>query len=137
MAHNRQGVIVLFKFQSDSINTRFRHSPFRNRTALNSNLILLIPSAKITFFVKSYPLNSNLILLIQMPPLPLSVRLSALNSNLILLIRYSVYAFRLQVIVFKFQSDSINTMIELTGQVIVYTLNSNLILLIQQEATKQ
>ena len=44
-----------------------------------------------------------------MPPLPLSVRLSALNSNLILLIRYSVYAFRLQVIVFKFQSDSINT----------------------------
>ena len=82
-------------------------------------------------------LNSNLILLIHFLTILTTLTCFSLNSNLILLIPTLAHNRQGVIVLFKFQSDSINTMIELTGQVIVYTLNSNLILLIQQEATKQ
>ena len=56
---------VIFKFQSDSINTmKARKSPQKS-FPLNSNLILLILSQELTVNLSDDTLNSNLILLIQ------------------------------------------------------------------------
>ena len=55
---------LLFKFQSDSINTRMISICLMNLSALNSNLILLIPSSPQGSLTKQQTLNSNLILLI-------------------------------------------------------------------------
>ena len=80
--------LMNFKFQSDSINT----SP-----------VTLVAT------IFAYALNSNLILLIHIFTDGVQIILNPLNSNLILLIhRPSLLACGYDVI-FKFQSDSINT----------------------------
>ena len=78
-----------FKFQSDSINTLTPLCKVLPQNALNSNLILLILAREIKERDVHFPLNSNLILLIRMNRFMKDVWASS----------------------FKFQSDSINTMI--------------------------
>ena len=81
-------ILSVFKFQSDSINTarsKWQHVRWR---ALNSNLILLIR--------QSHRQNGCLLL--------------SLNSNLILLILHFRQLFCIFLQIFKFQSDSINTL---------------------------
>ena len=122
---------IHFKFQSDSINTEDVDDSNAAVYALNSTLILLIPlmpfaSPSIKSFKfqsdsintifsglhsPSYqlPLNSNLILLILHIVNMLNIIDITLNSNLILLILTSALIFVFVTILFKFQSDSINT----------------------------
>ena len=78
-----------FKFQSDSINTG------------NDQL-------KWSAFLT---LNSNLILLILMTAVIRALHILSLNSNLILLIRNSGMRMTSYIWTFKFQSDSINTLL--------------------------
>ena len=79
--------VLYFKFQSDSINTIQSCMVMVMITTLNSNLILLIL------------LNSNYIKYAEF----------TLNSNLILLILTAAFEHYGFDVVFKFQSDSINT----------------------------
>ena len=100
---------VSFKFQSDSINTVSAALICSTTLSLNSNLILLIPAG-----IKRITISQ-----------------STLNSNLILLILIPFTQHITQMLNFKFQSDSINTILQLiTGLTCLLTLNSNLILLI-------
>ena len=88
-----------FKFQSDSINTCTAFNTIStHNTPLNSNLILLIHSDKIDVDKLVYTLNSNLILLI-----PSSWSGSGSGG-----------------VVFKFQSDSINTLTLYDAKTILY-----------------
>ena len=100
--------LAFFKFQSDSINTIAQVSLQSCFDPLNSNLILLIRD---WFFGNVFPW------------------LLPLNSNLILLIRLSIYS-GCTCVIFKFQSDSINTAKIVATKVTGLPLNSNLILLI-------
>ena len=56
---------LVFKFQSDSINTLTICLEYEDGKSLNSNLILLIRGSDALMALISPPLNSNLILLIQ------------------------------------------------------------------------
>ena len=77
-------------------------------------------------------LNSNLILLIRFRwVLQVDTLYSSLNYNLILLIRKGTIKLPGDEIVFKFQSDSINTERTWVNFSAYLTLNSNLILLIR------
>ena len=78
--------IFFFKFQSDSINTNRAVHKYSSHSALNSNLILLIPMESLLEPKGYRPLNSNLILLIPEKAKREKRTESALNSNLILLI---------------------------------------------------
>ena len=101
---------MVFKFQSDSINTPLKRPGNNSYPALNSDLILLIPVLPVTLRRSVLPLNSNLILLIP-----------GTDGKGI-----DTYA-----AVFKFQSDSINTKsVEFGDLLKANPLNSNLILLI-------
>ena len=97
---------------------------------LNSNLILLILAAAAVSLAFVASLNSNLILLILHFLKQRLNRIMSLNSNLILLIRNSGDWNSGNRNSFKFQSDSINTL--LCCKLFTYKryLNSNLILLI-------
>ena len=110
-AIGKQVTCYNFKFQSDSINTRLSVQAllFRMQT-LNSNLILLILTIGGQQYIADY----------------------ALNSNLILLIPHGIPGKKSRCIIFKFQSDSINTPKANNPNRYWCTLNSNLILLIQR-----
>ena len=98
--------ILFFKFQYDSINTGYdRNREIGTFTALNSNMILLIPKAA----------NIN------------GVFKATLNSNMILLILISKHVATAILSPFKFQYDSINTCPRPEGQVEKESLNSNMI----------
>ena len=101
-----------FKFQSDSINTQSCYW-FRSlqQCSLNSNLILLIQLWRWNLNGLGYSLNSNLILLILIKILFRKDVQTTLNSNLILLIRRFSWLHCRFSSYFKFQSDSINTMV--------------------------
>ena len=76
-----------FKFQSDSINTRYEECPPRPRWPLNSNLILLIQDNRVTLsrWKSTFKFQSD-----------------SINTFLL----YLLYS---RLPSFKFQSDSINT----------------------------
>ena len=148
--------VLIFKFQSDSINTWIYHwsSDVTTLNALNYNLILLIRF--LFWFLRSVfcPLNSNLILLIRgrsgvhlwqihsfkfqsdsiNTPAPSivdsSISLFKFQSDSINTTRMSLAMYFFSS--FKFQSDSINTGLRPERHQQIYrTLNSNLILLIR------
>ena len=98
-----------FKFQSDSINTRYEECPPRPRWPLNSNLILLIQDNRVTLsrWKSTFKFQSD------------SINTTAKMRN------------SAAVKLFKFQSDSINTSMRLQVFLICPPLNSNLILLIR------
>ena len=104
-------ITIKFKFQSDSINTGCIGNFEWFYLNLNSNLILLIPDLRSNPATSCCNLNSNLILLI-------------LKHN----------AAKHQCIEFKFQSDSINTSTSSVTFAGKFHLNSNLILLIQDQS---
>ena len=80
---------------------------------LNSNLILLIRVKKQCVIFSVFNLNSNLILLIlNLLHRHLETE-NHLNSNLILLILKGIAAAAIEGVKFKFQSDSINTIMAL------------------------
>ena len=125
---------------------------FSSGCPLNSNLILLILSLAMYHVLSLLTLNSNLILLIRFCRLRPYQSQPTLNSNLILLIRGCESDSESERILFKFQSDSINTKVGFQRAIIavsfkfqsdsinttssprfhtsLYALNSNLILLI-------
>ena len=76
--------------------------------SLNSNLILLIHQFQQMFNMNLKSLNSNLILLILLLIYDGRATYLSLNSNLILLIPETI-AEEAEYLIFKFQSDSINT----------------------------
>ena len=78
---------IFFKFQSDSINTIALLTLVSNLTALNSNLILLIPSSfyLLSFIVINFKFQSD-----------------SINTCMLIIMTYEIMSF-------KFQSDSINT----------------------------
>ena len=126
------GRFYCFKFQSDSINTKYCSKVSKSRFPLNSNLILLIPSKTNSNWKEKHTLNSNLILLIPVRCGQCIRLIYSLNSNLILLIHLLHLIDFDGGTAFKFQSDSINTVEHVARITDFYSpLNSNLILLIR------
>ena len=128
------GKAKYFKFQSDSINTLQQQRSLHRQRSLNSNLILLIRDWTMLCGWLEISLNSNLILLIRFLRALERQRRTSLNSNLILLILPLFSLHRLQDFCFKFQSDSINTLVASSCSIADPSLNSNLILLIRSAA---
>ena len=100
---------ILFKFQSDSINTDIRVYKYDYSSSLNSNLILLILLINAIESFIAFSLNSNLILLIphrteELTWAPEHFKFQSDSINTTVFEEEAVICEN-----FKFQSDSINT----------------------------